>query len=62
MKVLTKKKLFGKARAICEELYLLNEDSLELVLDLINDEEINDKYGEVLELLRENLEKTHSLL
>lgn len=56
------KNKFIKARTICEELYLLNEDSLELVLDLINDEEINDKYGEVLELLRENLEKTHSLL
>ncbi|MCR2108800.1 hypothetical protein CUPS4066_08805 [Campylobacter upsaliensis] len=62
MNFLSKKKLFGKARAICEELYLLNEDSLELVLDLINDEEINDKYGEVLELLKENLEKTHHLL
>ena len=56
------KNKFIKARAICEELYLLNEDSLELVLDLINDEEINDKYGEVLELLKENLEKTHNLL
>ena len=62
MKVLGKKKLFVKARTICEELYLLNEDSLELVLDLINDEEINDKYGEILELLKENLEKVHNLL
>lgn len=62
MKALGKKKLFIKARAICEELYLLNEDNLELVLDLISDEEINDKYGEVLELLKENLEKVHNLL
>lgn len=54
--------MFIKARAICEELYLLNEGSLELVLDLINDEEINDKYGEILELLKENLEKVHNLL
>ncbi|EDP7295273.1 hypothetical protein [Campylobacter jejuni] len=51
-----------KARAICEELYLLNEDSLELVLELISDDEINDKYGEILENLRGNLEKVHSLL
>ncbi len=51
-----------KARAICEELYHLNEDSLELVLELINDDEVFDKYGDVLENLKENLEKTHSLL
>lgn len=61
MRALVKNKVV-KARAICEELYLLNEESLELVLDLINDEEINDKYGEVLELLKENLEKVHNLL
>lgn len=51
-----------KASAICEELYHLNEDSLELVLELINDDELNDKYGETLENLRENLEKVHNLL
>lgn len=51
-----------KARAICEELYHLNEDSLELVLELLNDDEISDKYGETLENLRENLEKVHNLL
>lgn len=51
-----------KANAICEELYHLNEDSLELVLELINDDELNDKYGETLENLRENLEKVHNLL
>ena len=51
-----------KARAICEELYHLNEDSLELVLELINDDEVFDKYGDVLENLKENLEKTHTLL
>ncbi|MBS4275658.1 hypothetical protein [Campylobacter vulpis] len=51
-----------KARVICEELYHLNEDSLELVLELINDDEIFDKYGETLENLKENLEKTHNLL
>lgn len=51
-----------KARAICEELYHLNEDSLELVLELINDDEISDKYGETLENLKENLEKVHNLL
>ncbi|MCR2113155.1 hypothetical protein CUPS4064_03185, partial [Campylobacter upsaliensis] len=28
----------------------------------LSDEEINDKYGEVLELLKENLEKVHNLL
>ena len=42
MRALMKNK-FIKARAICEELYLLNEDSLELVLDLINDEELHAK-------------------
>lgn len=51
-----------KARAICEELYNLNEDSLELVLELISDDEINDKYGETLENLKENLEKMLILL
>ena len=61
MKALMKNKVV-KARAICEELYHLNEDSLELVLELINDDEVFDKYGDVLENLKENLEKTHSLL
>ncbi|BEK32598.1 hypothetical protein ACSOJP_000672 [Campylobacter jejuni] len=61
MRALMKNKVI-KARAICEELYLLNEDSLELVLELISDDEINDKYGEILENLRGNLEKVHSLL
>ncbi|ELV8017674.1 hypothetical protein QND77_000006 [Campylobacter upsaliensis] len=61
MKALMKNKVV-KARAICEELYYLNEDSLELVLELINDDEISDKYGETLENLRENLEKVHNLL
>ncbi|HEC1238373.1 TPA: hypothetical protein R0G39_001707 [Campylobacter upsaliensis] len=61
MKALVKNKVV-KARAICEELYHLNEDSLELVLELLDDEEVNDKYGETLENLRENLEKTHNLL
>ncbi|EIP2874956.1 hypothetical protein ACYJA9_001698 [Campylobacter upsaliensis] len=61
MRALMKNKVV-KARAICEELYHLNEDSLELVLELINDEEVSDKYGETLENLRENLEKVHNLL
>lgn len=61
MKALVKNKV-GKARAICEELYHLNEDSLELVQELLNDEEVSDKYGETLENLRENLEKVHNLL
>ena len=61
MKALMKNKVV-KARAICEELYLLNEDNLELVLELLNDDEISDKYGETLENLKENLEKMHNLL
>ncbi|HEC1564665.1 TPA: hypothetical protein R1X66_000670 [Campylobacter upsaliensis] len=61
MKALVKNKVV-KARAICEELYHLNEDSLELVLELLDDEEVNDKYGETLENLKENLEKVHNLL
>ncbi|MDL0110814.1 hypothetical protein NYG92_08680 [Campylobacter felis] len=61
MRALMKNKVV-KARAICEELYHLNEDSLELVLELINDDEVFDKYGDVLENLKENLEKTHTLL
>ncbi|MDL0104237.1 hypothetical protein NYG95_08245 [Campylobacter felis] len=61
MKALMKNKVV-KARAICEELYHLNEDSLELVLELMNDDEVFDKYGDVLENLKENLEKTHTLL
>lgn len=61
MKAIVKNKVV-KARAICEELYHLNEDSLELVYTMLNDDEIYDKYGEALEELKENLEKTHSLL
>ncbi|MDL0102563.1 hypothetical protein [Campylobacter felis] len=61
MRALMKNKVV-KARAICEELYHLNEDSLELVLELMNDDEVFDKYGDVLENLKENLEKTHTLL
>ena len=61
MKALMKNKVV-KARAICEELYHLNEDSLELVLELLNDDELSDKYGETLENLKENLEKTRNLL
>ena len=55
-----------KARGIISEIYELNAENMEIVESLMRDGELMDMYGgelgEMLETLKENSEKIHSLL
>lgn len=55
-----------KARGIISEIYELNAENMEIVESLIREGELMDMYGgelgEMLETLKENSEKIHSLL
>ncbi len=55
-----------KARGIISEIYELNTENMEIVESLMREGELMDMYGgelgEMLETLKENSEKIHSLL
>ncbi|WP_156890190.1 hypothetical protein [Campylobacter helveticus] len=55
-----------KARGIISEIYELNAENMEIVESLMREGELMDMFdgelGEMLETLRENSEKIHSLL
>ncbi|WP_171050694.1 hypothetical protein [Campylobacter helveticus] len=55
-----------KARGIISEIYELNAENMEIVESLMRENELMNMYGgelgEMLETLRENSEKIHSLL
>ncbi|TNB54193.1 hypothetical protein FDW47_08815 [Campylobacter helveticus] len=55
-----------KARGIISEIYELNAENMEIVENLMREGELMDMFdgelGEMLETLRENSEKIHSLL
>ncbi|WP_270980258.1 hypothetical protein [Campylobacter helveticus] len=55
-----------KARGIISEIYELNVENMEIVESLMRENELMDMFGgelgEMLETLKENSEKIHSLL
>lgn len=55
-----------KARGIISEIYELNAENMEIIENLMREGELMDMFGgelgEILETLRENSEKIHSLL
>lgn len=55
-----------KARGIISEIYELNTENMEIVESLMREGELMDMFGgelgEMLETLKENSEKIHSLL
>ncbi|WP_270976098.1 hypothetical protein [Campylobacter helveticus] len=55
-----------KARGIISEIYELNVENMEIVESLMRENELMDMFGgelgEILETLKENSEKIHSLL
>lgn len=55
-----------KARGIISEIYELNNENMEIVESLMREGELMDMFGgelgEMLETLKENSEKIHSLL
>ncbi len=55
-----------KARGIISEIYELNAENMEIIESLMREGELMDMFdgelGEILETLRENSEKIHSLL
>lgn len=55
-----------KARGIISEIYELNNENMEIVESLMRENELMDMFGgelgEMLETLKENSEKIHSLL
>ncbi|WP_176553574.1 hypothetical protein [Campylobacter helveticus] len=55
-----------KARGIISEIYELNAENMEIVESLMHENELMDMFGgelgEMLETLKENSEKIHSLL
>lgn len=55
-----------KARGIISEIYELNAENMEIVESLMREGELMDMFGgelgEMLETLKENSEKIHSLL
>lgn len=55
-----------KARGIISEIYELNAENMEIVESLMRENELMNMYGgelgEMLETLKENSEKIHSLL
>lgn len=55
-----------KARGIISEIYELNAENMEIIESLMREGELMDMFdgelGELLETLRENSEKIHSLL
>ncbi|ARE80363.1 hypothetical protein A9726_04315 [Campylobacter helveticus] len=65
MRAMMKNKIV-KARGIISEIYELNAENMEIVESLMREGELMDMFdgelGEMLETLRENSEKIHSLL
>ncbi|WP_279042141.1 hypothetical protein [Campylobacter helveticus] len=65
MRAMMKNKIV-KARGIISEIYELNTENMEIVESLMREGELMDMYGgelgEMLETLKENSEKIHSLL
>ncbi|TNB55349.1 hypothetical protein FDW42_09305 [Campylobacter helveticus] len=65
MRAMMKNKIV-KARGIISEIYELNAENMEIVESLMRENELMNMYGgelgEMLETLRENSEKIHSLL
>ncbi|TNH31979.1 hypothetical protein FDW48_08955 [Campylobacter helveticus] len=65
MRVMMKNKIV-KARGIISEIYELNAENMEIVESLMREGELMDMFGgelgEMLETLKENSEKIHSLL
>ncbi len=55
-----------KARGIISEIYELNTENMEIIESLMRESELMDMFGgelgEMLETLKENSEKIHSLL
>lgn len=55
-----------KARGIISEIYELNTENMEIIESLMRENELMDMFdgelGEILETLKENSEKIHSLL
>lgn len=55
-----------KARGIISEIYELNTENMEIIESLMREGELMDMFdgelGEILETLKENSEKIHSLL
>lgn len=55
-----------KARGIISEIYELNTENMEIIESLMRENELMDMFGgelgEMLETLKENSEKIHSLL
>ncbi|QBL11520.1 hypothetical protein [Campylobacter helveticus] len=65
MRAMMKNKIV-KARGIISEIYELNTENMEIVESLMRENELMDMFGgelgEMLETLKENSEKIHSLL
>ncbi|WP_270977795.1 hypothetical protein [Campylobacter helveticus] len=65
MRVMMKNKIV-KARGIISEIYELNTENMEIIESLMRESELMDMFGgelgEMLETLKENSEKIHSLL
>ncbi|MDL0114410.1 hypothetical protein NYG88_03820 [Campylobacter felis] len=65
MKALMKNKII-EAKVIINEIYELNTENMEIIESLMRENELMDMFGgdlgEMLETLKENSEKIHSLL
>ncbi|TXK58173.1 hypothetical protein FVD16_03770 [Campylobacter helveticus] len=65
MRAMMKNKIV-KARGIISEIYELNTENMEIIESLMREGELMDMFdgelGEILETLKENSEKIHSLL
>ncbi|MCR2061010.1 hypothetical protein [Campylobacter helveticus] len=65
MRAMMKNKIV-KARGIISEIYELNAENMEIIESLMRENELMDMFGgelgEMLETLKENSEKIHSLL
>lgn len=51
-----------KAHELIDLIHGFNDENAELLMELMQDEDLMDKYGDLIEALKENIEKIHNLL
>lgn len=51
-----------KAHELIDLIHSMNDDNVEIVLELMQDEDLMDKHGDLIESLRENIDQIHNLL
>lgn len=51
-----------KAHELIDLIHGTNDDNAEILLELMQDDDLMDKYGDMLEAMRENIDKIHNLL